>query len=131
MVASLFGDFAVSLYRCCVVWWFRCLRWIHNGFMVPPWVHDGSLMDPWYRLEFTLDPCRIHLVPPSAPLVHDGSIMVPKLAVLVLRALHGNAPVYLGPFAWLSDVPSQSSLRSHYPTSSSLGCWCTVSGSAL
>jgi len=35
-----------------------------------------------------------------------------KLAVLVHRILHGNAPEYLGPFTRLSDVPSRSSLRS-------------------
>ena len=31
-----------------------------------------------------------------------------KLAVLVHRVLHGNAPEYLGPFNRLSDVPSRS-----------------------
>jgi len=36
-----------------------------------------------------------------------------KLAILVHRVLHGNALEYLGPFTRLSDVPSQSSLRSN------------------
>jgi len=35
-----------------------------------------------------------------------------KLAVLVHRVLHANAPEYLGPFTRLSDVPSRSSVRS-------------------
>jgi len=35
-----------------------------------------------------------------------------KLVVLVHRVLHGNAPEYLGPLTQLSDVPSQSPLRS-------------------
>jgi len=35
-----------------------------------------------------------------------------KLAVLVHRVLHGNAPEYLGQFTRLSEVPSRSSLRS-------------------
>jgi len=35
-----------------------------------------------------------------------------KLAVLVHRVLHGNAPDYLGPFTPLSNVPSRSSLSS-------------------
>ena len=54
-----------------------------------------------------------------------------KLAVLVHRVLHGNAPEYLGPFTRLSDVPSRSSLRSassnHLlipPVRRSTDCWC-------
>jgi len=35
-----------------------------------------------------------------------------KLAILVHRVLHGNAPEYLGPFTRLSNVPSRSSLHS-------------------
>ena len=35
-----------------------------------------------------------------------------KLAVLVYRVLHGNAPQYLGPLTRLSDVPGRASLRS-------------------
>ena len=35
-----------------------------------------------------------------------------KLAVLVHRVVHGNAPEYLGPFTRLPDVPIRSSLRS-------------------
>ena len=35
-----------------------------------------------------------------------------KLAVLVHRVLHGNAPEYLGAFTRLCDVPSRLSLRS-------------------
>ena len=35
-----------------------------------------------------------------------------KLAYLIHRVLHGNAPEYLGPFIWQSDVPSRSPLLS-------------------